>query len=236
MTLFGTMVATMAPGFEDPGSLAVAWRLALSAVLGGVVGAEREYHSQAAGIRTHAILAVGAALGMLLSLHVAVVAGEGRGDPGRIAAQVVSGIGFLGAGAILRLGTSIRGLTTATSLWTVAGVGLACGAGYYVGALVSTGLVFAALHWLDQAEKTLGIGRDDHSVRIVSRDREGITEEMRRALSGLGSVKRVARLMVDRTGNRLDLELIVRVPEAIGPDAIARALGGVPDVQEIHVE
>ncbi|MCI0342490.1 MAG: MgtC/SapB family protein [Planctomycetales bacterium] len=236
MTLLGAMPAALGPGLEDPGGLAVAWRLVLSALLGGMIGAEREYHSQAAGIRTHAILAVGAALGMLLSLHMAVVAGEGRGDPGRIAAQVVSGIGFLGAGAILRLGASIRGLTTATSLWTVAGVGLACGAGYYLGAFVSAALVFAALHWLDQAEKTLGIGRDDHSVRIVARDRDGIADELRRALAAVGIVKRVSKLTVDRTGNRLDLEVVVRVPDSVPPDALARALGGVPDVQEIHVE
>ena len=102
-------------------------RLGLAALLGMIVGFERERQNQPAGLRTHAILAIGSCLAMTVSINLAVqfVPYVPNGDPARLAAQVISGIGFLGAGAILRYGTNVKGLTTATSLWTVAIVGLA---------------------------------------------------------------------------------------------------------------
>lgn len=129
-------------------------RLLLSAGLGSLIGYERERHGQSAGLRTHMILAVGATLAMTLSINLAM---EFRpavsGDPARLAAQVVSGIGFLGAGAILRYGVSIRGLTTATSLWTLAIVGLALGAGQYLVGIATTGILLVVLTLVDLVEK-----------------------------------------------------------------------------------
>jgi putative Mg2+ transporter-C (MgtC) family protein len=118
-------------------------RLAVAAGLGGAIGFERELREREAGLRTHMLVAVGSALFTIVSAYGfreflvnggAVV----RADPTRIAAQVVSGIGFLGAGAIIRQGLSIRGLTTAATLWFVAAVGMAAGAGYYSAALIAT--------------------------------------------------------------------------------------------------
>lgn len=132
-------------------------RLAVATVLGGLIGLERERHGRAAGLRTHLLVCVGSALIMLTSWHVAAEAaaafGPSGADPARIAAQVVSGIGFLGAGTILRSRVSVVGLTTAASLWAVAGVGLAVGAGFYSGALIGTGLVFGALVLLTPFER-----------------------------------------------------------------------------------
>jgi putative Mg2+ transporter-C (MgtC) family protein len=125
-------------------------RIGLAAVLGGAIGAERELRERGAGLRTHMLVSVGAALFTLVSAY-------GWGDfqfstpqgvvfdPTRIAAQIVTGIGFLGAGAIIRQGISVRGLTTAATLWVVAAIGLASGAGYYSAALVTTGAVLFAL-------------------------------------------------------------------------------------------
>src|SRR6185437_11956547 len=117
-------------------------RLASAAVLGALVGLERERHEWAAGLRTHMLVCVGSALVMLVSMHgFAEVQGERNisFDPSRVAAQVVSGIGFLGAGTILFLRQEvIRGLTTAASLWTIAAVGLATGGGMYVAAVAAT--------------------------------------------------------------------------------------------------
>jgi len=105
-------------------------RLVLGFLAGGLIGLERSSRRQVAGLRTHILIATGATLLMLLSIYIPQQFNpQGNNDPGRIAAQVVSGIGFLGAGAIIRLGNSIRGLTTAASLWFVAAVGLAVGAG-----------------------------------------------------------------------------------------------------------
>src|SRR2546426_8834199 len=121
----------------DAADLQMAGRLCLAALLGGLVGLERETHSQPAGLRTHMIVSLGACLMMLVSIYMTKL-DPARADPGRIAAQVVTGIGFLGAGAIMRFGMSVKGLTTAASLWTAAGIGLAAGCGYWKAGSVAT--------------------------------------------------------------------------------------------------
>ena len=116
-------------------------RLAISAGLGGAIGFERELRERQAGLRTHLVVCVGSALFTLVSAYGFedfFTATGTRIDPTRIAAQIVSGIGFLGAGAIIRQGLSVRGLTTAATLWLVAAIGMAAGAGYYSGALIAT--------------------------------------------------------------------------------------------------
>ena len=110
-------------------------RLSVAAVLGGAVGLERELRERQAGLRTHLVVCVGAALFTLVSAYGFT---GPRVDPTRIAAQIVSGIGFLGAGAIIRQGLSVRGLTTAATLWLVAAIGMASGAGYYPAAILAT--------------------------------------------------------------------------------------------------
>ena len=112
-------------------------RIFVAAALGGAIGLERELRERQAGLRTHLVVSVGAALFTLVSAY-GFHSFEGKVDPTRIAAQIVSGIGFLGAGAIIRQGLSVRGLTTAASLWLVAAIGMASGAGYWDGALIAT--------------------------------------------------------------------------------------------------
>lgn len=129
-------------------------RLLIAAAMGALIGMQRERHGQSAGLRTHMILVVGATLAMTLSINLAPLF-HTTGDPARLAAQVVSGIGFLGAGAILRYGASIRGLTTATSLWTLAIVGLAIGAGQYLVGIATTIILLIVLSVLDWVEKYL---------------------------------------------------------------------------------
>jgi putative Mg2+ transporter-C (MgtC) family protein len=122
-------------------------RLGVAAGLGAVVGFERELRDREAGIRTHLLVSLGAALFTLVSAYgfEAFYEGGALVDPTRIAAQIVTGIGFLGAGAIIRSGLSIRGLTTAGSLWVVAAIGMAAGAGYYWAAVAGTALTVLAL-------------------------------------------------------------------------------------------
>ena len=125
-------------------------RVALAAALGGVLGLERELREREAGLRTHLLVSVGSALFTLVSaygFHAFLASGQNvvRADPSRIAAQIVTGIGFLGAGAIIRQGLSVRGLTTAATLWVVAAIGLAAGAGYYSAAVITTGVALFSL-------------------------------------------------------------------------------------------
>ena len=125
-------------------------RLVVAAALGGAIGIEREIRDREAGIRTHLLVSLGAGLFTIVSaygFHEFLTSGASvvRADPTRIAAQIVTGIGFLGAGAIIREGLSVRGLTTAGSLWVVAAIGMASGAGYYWPAVVATVLTIFAL-------------------------------------------------------------------------------------------
>src|SRR3954453_8758437 len=125
-------------------------RVVVAAALGGAVGLERELREREAGFRTHMLVAVGSALFTLVSAYGfrEFLVGGGnivRADPTRIAAQIVTGIGFLGAGAIIRQGFSVRGLTTAATLWVVAAIGMASGAGYYSAAVITTALVLISL-------------------------------------------------------------------------------------------
>ena len=119
-------------------------RLFVAAALGGAIGLERELRERQAGLRTHLVVSVGAALFTLVSAYGFGDFGS-RVDPTRIAAQIVTGIGFLGAGAIIRQGLSVRGLTTAASLWLVAAIGMASGAGYYSAAVITTALALLTL-------------------------------------------------------------------------------------------
>lgn len=134
--------------------LLMAGKLVLAAVLGGVVGWEREVHERPAGLRTHVLVCMGSALITLISLSFAR-----PNDPGRIAAQIVSGIGFLGAGTILRQGNIVRGLTTAASLWTVAGIGMAIAVGgsFLWLAVFATLIVFLTLSTMSRFEYVLGM-------------------------------------------------------------------------------
>jgi putative Mg2+ transporter-C (MgtC) family protein len=132
----------------------MALRLFLAFIAGAIIGFERASKHQVAGLRTHILIAVGATLLMLLSIWIPQeFLGMKEGDPGRIAAQVVSGIGFLGAGAIIRLGNNIKGLTTAASLWLIAAVGLAIGAGMFAAAGFAELLSLFTLVFMDIFEK-----------------------------------------------------------------------------------
>jgi len=126
-----------------------ALRLALAAALGGAIGLEREYRHKPAGLRTNMLIALGSALFSILSVEL----GAAAGSPDRIAAQVVTGIGFLGAGAILRSGENVHGLTTAATIWVNAAIGMAAGLGSYVVAAVAatlTLIVLAILPFIEQ--------------------------------------------------------------------------------------
>ena len=128
-------------------------RLALSVFLSGLIGLERQIHRRNAGLRTHILVSLGSCLIMLTSIHVFdIYSNKVALDPARIAAGVITGIGFLGAGTIIRERTEVRGLTTAASLWVVAGIGLSIGTGFYSAGIATTVLALIVLFFLRYAE------------------------------------------------------------------------------------
>ena len=127
------------------------YKMLLSLVLGGMIGLERHHKGQFAGMRTFSLICMGATMAMLVSIYIPQeYMGLKNGDPGRIAAQVVSGVGFLGAGAIIQMKGSVKGLTTAAGIWMTASIGLAIGAGMYIISTVATLLIIFVLSYADR--------------------------------------------------------------------------------------
>lgn len=143
------------------------FKLCLSMLLGAFVGYERKRKGQAAGVRTFSLIAMGASLAMILSIYVPQeYLGLKNGDPGRIAAQVITGIGFLGAGAIIQMKGSIRGLTTAAGIWMVATIGMAVGVGMYVISVIATALILFILVELERLEQHVSKGSESRIIRL----------------------------------------------------------------------
>lgn len=184
-------------------------KLLLASVLGGVVGWERELSDKPAGLRTNLLICVGAALLGHVSLHYATMTYGGlwiRADPSRIAAQIVSGIGFLGAGTIIQSRGSVTGLTTAATLWVVAAIGIAVGGGAWVAAVGSTLLVLLALVPLSRLEVAVDRRRRrGRTFRVVTGWSEGVVEELEHALGELDLDVHVERMQKDLEAQRLVL-------------------------------
>jgi putative Mg2+ transporter-C (MgtC) family protein len=183
-------------------------RLLLAAVLGAAIGLERELHDHPAGMRTHLLVSVGSATFTVLSLFAFAAPSA---DPGRIAAQVVSGIGFLGAGAILKYGATVRGLTTAASLWAVAAVGMAAGAGAWGVALAATVIVVVSLWPLRIVEERL-VGSSEG--RVHARLEASGTDSLGRLLEALarhgGTVRQEGSSRVEDGSHRVEIEIQAR--------------------------
>jgi putative Mg2+ transporter-C (MgtC) family protein len=195
-------------------------RLATAAVLGGMIGCERERLSWAAGLRTHMLVAVGAALLMITSAFgFADVLGKPGIvlDPSRVAAQVVSGIGFLGAGSILLRGEMIRGLTTAASLWTVAAIGLAVGGGLYTAGIAATVIVLIILAGVKPIERRFFTNRQRRELRLIA-DR------------GALSVQTLERSL-GPSSNRIKRFIVQQPEETAGVDEVSLAIARVSDLE-----
>lgn len=148
-------------------SISSMFKLCLSMLLGCCVGAERKRKGQIAGIRTFALIAMGATLAMILSIYVPQeYLGLKNGDPGRIAAQVVTGIGFLGAGAIIQMKGSVRGLTTAAGIWIIAAIGMAVGTGMYLLSIFCTILILIVLVGIESWEHKIHTGAESRIVHV----------------------------------------------------------------------
>lgn len=152
---------------KDVTTVGAVFKLMLSLLLGAIVGVERRQKGQIAGMRTFSLIAMGATMAMLVSIYIPQeYLGLKNGDPGRIAAQVISGIGFLGAGAIIQMKGSVRGLTTAAGIWMTACLGLAVGAGMYVVSVAACIFILAVYRILEQIEKVFLKSAEQKIVRL----------------------------------------------------------------------
>jgi putative Mg2+ transporter-C (MgtC) family protein len=142
-------------------------RLLLALILGGLVGYEREQANRPAGFRTHILVSLGSALVMVMAEYMTRYYHTLDIDPTRLGAQVITGIGFLGAGTIIRNGSSVRGLTTAASIWMVSCIGLAAGTGFYFGALLATAFTFLTLISLKQIERRLAKEKGSMTLTVM---------------------------------------------------------------------
>ncbi len=197
----------------DVGDIELLARLALAALLGMVIGFEREHAGHTAGVRTHVLVGAGSALFTELSF-VAFGAAGTDADAARVAAQIVSGIGFLGAGAILRYGRVVRGLTTAASIWAVAALGMAAGTGEYVLAAGGTLIILAALAPLRTVVRLIFGGRGTDMELRVRLQGEGASSALTTALAERGVGVRSMR----RAGDEATIE--ITVPRIITPDEL----------------
>lgn len=203
-----------------------ATRLVVAAALGMVVGLEREVHEHPAGMRTHLLVAVGAAAFTILSVEA--FAGP-DGDGGRVAAQIVTGIGFLGAGAILKEGATVRGLTTAASLWAMAAIGMAVGVGAWGVGVVVTVIVVVSL-WPLRVIAARYVGREHHRVRFqLSTDTAEGLGRVIEAVSDQGAT--IAHLATSHApGGGLIIELEVKAGSSAEGAALTATIAGLDGV------
>ena len=198
-------------------------RLTLAAALGSIIGLEREFREREAGLRTHLLVSLGSALFTIVSafgFHDVLTHDPQvvvRLDPSRIAAQIVSGIGFLGAGAIIRQGLSIRGLTTAATLWVVAAIGMAAGAGFYSVAIITTVVALVALWPLRYVAYRMIDRVKPEEDRVVIELREGVSlAELLMHVSQVRHIEvteEVDRRIVQLESPEVDEELVARLSD-----------------------
>lgn len=187
----------------------IALRIFLAYIFGGIVGFERERNDSPAGFRTHILVSIGSALIMILSMYGFNEFVTVNKDPARLAAQVVSGIGFLGAGTILRDKTSIKGLTTAASLWVVAAIGLAVGAGFYFSSFFVTLLVFITL----ERSVENHFFRNSETLKIVAINGTCRVKEINKLLESYGIIpQNISMTLLKEENNRTTIEYKLRTP------------------------
>ena len=214
-------------------------RLVLAILLGGAIGLERESRGRPAGLRTHILVCLGATIIMIASTRMAIVSqalpatSRIQVDPGRIAAGVVTGIGFLGAGAIIRIGDLVRGLTTAGCIWFVAALGITIGQGLFALAIVSTGLALAVLLALTQVERRIQPIVYRSIVVIAALAQAESIEKDCRALLAEREIRLqdiVSRLSVAE--DRAEVTFKISVRHHLQASAVLRSVAALPGVAE----
>lgn len=212
----------------------IIFKLALACILGALIGLERESLNRPAGLRTYTLVCVGSTLAMIVSIDIYMQYYQTvNADPGRIAAQVVSGIGFLGAGTIMREGASVRGLTTAAGLWVVACIGLAVGAGLYIPAVVTTILILFVLIYFVRFEQFFTGLREYKGLVIVVEDRPGQVGNIGSILGDMGVLIKNIQLNHVEDEDNLEVELLIELPSGMKISEVIEELSSMKELKSI---
>ncbi|MDY7010419.1 MAG: MgtC/SapB family protein [Planctomycetota bacterium] len=237
------ILATIRDGFVfGPWEIEIIVRLVAAAIFGGFIGLERKQHGRSAGLRTHLLVALGAAMAMVVSLHFGEVYGKPGGvmsirvDPARVAYGVMAGIGFLGAGAIMQYGAGIRGLTTAASLWCTAAIGLGTGFGMFAVSFVAVIIVLFALIVLNFVDRRI-------PVRLTRRITLNVPGTSAETINRYEELLKAEGVNVINVGYACDFEndhttvtLRVSARSTLMSDGLARLRSNAPEIRNIKVD
>lgn len=218
-----------------PFELEILARLLLAVLLGGFIGYEREHTNRPAGFRTHILVCAGAALVMATSEYMVRRYSISAVDPARLGAQVISGIGFLGAGTIIRDGVNVRGLTTAASLWAVSCVGIAVGCGFYLGAVIATILIFITLITLKKAERRFSRRNRFRTIIIESENISGQVGIVTNLLEKSSIEIKNIQLYKNKDSAQM-IKLLVRLPGGAMDAQTLNELQAIEGVREVYEE
>ena len=217
--------------------LEILLKILAATIFGGLVGLEREHHSKAAGLRTHIILCVGATLITIVSIAMARDLGTDRiADPTRITANIVTGIGFLGGGAILRMGATVKGLTTAACIWTVTGVGMAVGAGYYFVASLVILVVLLTLHFLSRFEDVFLARKEFRGMTLTAQSGPDILGNIEHVLSENNVTIKSIEVSKELNEPNVEIRALVSMPDRVNLNKLSAEILQIPGTLNFEVE
>lgn len=220
-------------GMDIGSYVGIVLKLLLAVILGGMVGFEREHKSRPAGLRTHILVCVGAALVQITSINYAKNNGIAM-DPMRLGAQVISGIGFLGAGTIIKEGANIKGLTTAASLWAVGCIGLAAGSGLYFEAIAATIVILISLKSFTRIEEKIARERKQIVIEVIAKNQPGTLGIIGSALGTLEiQIQNVEMNIIDEY--TIHMELLLKLNKVMEEEEIIAALMNKTGIDSIRI-
>jgi putative Mg2+ transporter-C (MgtC) family protein len=210
-------------------------RLILACVLGGIVGYERESMNRPAGFRTHILVCVGAALVMVTSEFIfREYKGMANMDPARLGAQVISGIGFLGAGTIIREGFSVKGLTTAASLWAVSCVGIAAGIGFYEGAIVATVIIYLTLILLRKLENHFSVKNQYKMIYVQTNNLPGQVGAITHVFGKYNVLMKNIEFLDNGDIKSSLIKFLIKLPHNLPKEAVISDIQQLEGIQKVY--
>ncbi len=212
-------------------------RLFIALILGGIIGIEREGIRRPAGLRTHILVCIGSSLVMLSGIYLSdIFINRASIDPSRLGAQVISGIGFLGAGTILKVNSGVKGLTTAASLWSVAGIGIACGIGFYWGAIICTLLILFSLMVFGKIERYIKTRDHELCIEILCENKSDNLEKIIKALNEKNIIIKNMETTILKSENLLELNFVATLPRDCKPQEIVSKITHIEGINNMKVE